>query len=170
MLDRFRRKKNGNKELKGAITHAAVMGDAQRPIPQQKVMEQLGINIHMIEDTNVSDAVNQLIAISLKQGYIDFDLYALRNLVTKLLRTSRLEKIDAFILLKKVKVILRNIKMNMPDYLIEWGVLNYVDSIEVLLWTAINDAVGGWKGKLLKVTPRVFEISMPEKKEGGLMS
>jgi len=169
MFDRLRRNKNQDKEMRKAIMSNVLVADASRPLPEERMTRELGINIHMIEDSHILDTLNQLIAITRESGYIDFDLYALRNLVTKLLRTSRLEKIDAFILLKKSKIILRNIKMNMSDSLVALGVLNYIDSIEILLWTAITDAVGGWKGKLLKVTPKVFEISMPEKKKGGLM-
>jgi len=163
------RGKNGNKELKKAIMGNVLVADASRPLQEERMTRELGINLHMIEDSHILDTLNQLIAFTHEKGYVDFDLYALRNLVTKLLRTSRLEKIDAFILIKKTKIILRNIKMNMPDTLVALGVLNYIDSIEVLLWTAITDAVGGWKGKLLKVTPKVFEISMLDKKKEGVM-
>lgn len=152
-------------------THAAIMSEVSRSPSDVEIMKQLDINIHTIEDVSVLDAINQLIAISNKAGYVDFDLYALRNLASKLIRCSRLEKIDVFILLKKSKRLLRRIGLKMPSELIDAGALNFLESIEILLWTAFNDALGGWKGKLLKVYPKLHEITVTEsgKKKGGFI-
>lgn len=170
MLKFWKRNKDGDKNGKLVATHAVLTGATSRPLTEYETMQQLGINIHTIEDVTVLDTINQLIAICTEAGYVDFDLYALRNLASKLIRCSRLEKIDVFILLKKTKRILRRIQMNVPDELIDAGILNFLESIEILLWTAFTDSLGGWKGKLLKVSPRVFEISMPEpgKKKSGM--
>ena len=46
-----------------------------------------------------------------------------------------------------------------------------LESISKIIQSAYSDAKDGRKAKLLKVTPRVFEIGMHEtkKKEGGIL-
>jgi hypothetical protein len=157
--------KQSKEQMKLALSHGVLAGESSRPQTTQEQMMQLGINIHTIEDENVVDTINAFIKFCGEQGIVDFDLFALRNLVTKLIRTSRLDRIDAYILSLKARQILRRIEMNMPNELVEIGVLNYIESIEIVLATAFCDSIGGWKAKLLKVTPRYFEITMPEQKK-----
>ena len=162
-----RNKDTGKQEIKTALTHGILTGQSTRTQMSHEERMSLLINIHLIEDENIIDTINTFIKFCADNNVIDFDLFALRILVSKLIRTSRLERIDAYILMLKARQIIRRIEMNMPNELVEAGVLNYIESIEILLETAFCDAAGGWKAKLTKVTPRYFEVTMPESKKGA---
>jgi len=162
-----RNKNDGKADANLALTHGILAGESQRPVSEREQMMELGINIHTIEDEYVVDTINAFINFCAKRGVLNFDLFALRNLVTKLIRTSRLDRIDAYILTLKSRQILRDIEMNMDDDAVRSGVLNYIESIEILLTTAFSDAIDGWKAKMLKVNPRYFEVKMAEGKGKG---
>lgn len=165
VFDFLRRRKDDKTDVKIALAHGILAGESQRQQLEQELMRDLQINIHIIEDENVVETINAFINYCAQQGELDFDLFALRNLVSKLIRASRLDRIDAYILTLEAQEILQRIEMNMSEDLVKAGVLNYIESINILLQTAFCDAIGGWKAKLLKVTPRYFEVTMPEAKK-----
>jgi hypothetical protein len=58
------------------------------------------------------------------------------------------------------------VEMEMDEDTYEYGGTNLLEAIAKVIQTAWSDAKSGRKAKLLKVTPRVFEISMPTQRKG----
>jgi len=174
VFDFLKRKKEGS-ELKDAMKYGALMGDAQRGIADQEIMEGLGINPHMIEDEKLNTLLDNLTRVKNPQTNeviaIDMDALSLRVMISKLIRSSWLDPIDATIGQLEAERFITRVEMNMNEDEYEYGGTNLLESISKIIQTAYSDAKDGRKAKLLKVTPRVFEIGMHEtkKKEGGIL-
>ncbi len=170
-LDRFRRGKKENQEVRNAMKYGAVMGEAGRPVTDQEMMESLGINIHVIEDERLTSMLER--AAFQNNGNeegVDLNLFSLRIMTSKLIRSSWVDRIDAMIGQLEAERLVNRIELNMDEDTYEYGGTNLLDAMVKLIQTAWSDATDGRKAKLLKVTPRVFEIGMREtkKKEGVL--
>lgn len=155
----FHRKK-GLDDSQKSIAYGVLASDAQRPVTEQEWREQLGINVEMIRAYDLLDILRQLRVMASESKQIDFDVLALEALLSQIIRTSRLDKIDVAILTLKAQRIIGRIEMNMPEEFYEAGGINFLESCELIITTAISDAEGGWKAKLMKVTPKTFEIRM----------
>jgi len=169
MVFGFGRKKEGS-EIKAAMTHGTVLGDTQRGIPDQELLQELGINIHMLEDDNLTALLKALSTSNKKNE--DLDDLALRVMSSKLIRSSWLDPIDTMIGQLEAERLITRIEMNMNEDEYEYGGTNLLEAISKIIQTAYSDAKDGRKAKLLKVSPRVFEIAMREtkKKEGGIIT
>ena len=170
-----RNKGDGNTETKLVGMHAVLMGDSQRPLSESEMIEQLGINIHIIEDDKLNSFLEQICLIKDKQGKVldvDLNALALRIMATKLIRSSWVDPIDVDIAQLELERLINRVEMDMDEDTYEYGGTNLLEAIAKVVQTAWSDAKGGRKAKLLKVSPRVFEINMPEpgKKKERLIS
>ena len=173
MFKWLHRNKGQSKEVKAAVMTGVLMGEAQRPISQQEIIEQLGINIHIIEDDRLNALLEGMAVMRNKDGNVDevdLDALALRVMASKLIRSSWVDPIDADIAQLEVERFINRVEMNMDEDTYEYGGTNLLEAVGKIIQTAWSDAKNGRKAKLLKVTPRVFEISMPEKKKGSVIS
>jgi len=175
MFKFFRRDKtNKPSEAHTIAMHGAVMGDSQRPVDEQTMAEQLGINIHTIEDDKLNSFLEQIAIIKGPDGTVkdvDLNALALRVMVSKLIRSSWVDPIDVDIAQLEVERLINRVEMEMDEDTYEYGGTNLLEAVAKIIQTAWSDAKGGRKAKLLKVTPRVYEITMaePGKKKGGIL-
>lgn len=158
-----RNKQTTTPEIKASLAYGILSGESHRPEQQREMMDDLQINFHLIRSHRLESVLEQLYKMALEQdnGNPDLDLIALGALVDGLIRVSHLEPIDAQIGYLKTRRILRRIEMNSPQ---REGIINLIEAIELERMTAWNDAIGGWKAKLTKVTPKTFEVTMRETK------
>lgn len=171
----FRRNQKDPSELRTIATYGAIMGEAQRPQQEAEMMEQLNINIHIIEDEKLNSYLEQIATKVDEKGNpngIHLDNMALRILTSKLIRSSWVDPIDVDIAQLEVERLVNRIEMNMDEDTYEYGGTNLLEAVAKVVQTAWSDAKGGRKAKLLKVTPRILEISMPEpgKKRESIIS
>jgi len=153
------------------MLHAGVLGDSQRPISQQELMQQMGINLQIIEDEGLNSLLEQMSFIKNDDGTmkVDLDTLALRVQNSKLIRTSFVDPIDAEIAQLENERFIDRIEMNMDEDLYEFGGTNLLEAFGKVIQTAWSDAKDGQKARLLKATGRVIEVGMPEKKGRGVM-
>lgn len=175
MFKWFRRNKDENKEAKVAIAHGILAGSSQNPMDEQRLMEELNINIHMIEDKPLNDFLSDIATIKDDKGNVteyDLNVVALRVLASKLIRTSYVDPIDVDIAQLEVDRLINRVEMNMDEETYEYGGTNLLEAMGKIIQTAWSDAKIGRKAKLLKVSPRVYEITIPEveKRKRGIMT
>jgi len=156
-------------------THAALMGSLSRPVSDTEMMEQLGINIHMIEDDKLNSFLENISTI--KDGDnkitdIDLNTLALRIMSTKLIRASWVDPIDVDIAQLEVEALIDRIELDMDEDTYELGGSNLLEAMGKVIQTSWSDAKNGRKAKLMKVSPKVYEITMtePGKKKQGILS
>jgi len=169
----FKRKKPQNTELQNASAYAVLLGDSQKSPQEMEILERQGINIHMIEDSNLNTYLEKMSVIENNgKSEVDLNAFALRIMATKLIRASWVDPIDVDIAQLELERLINRVEMDMDEDTYEYGGTNLLEAIAKVIQTAWSDAKGGRKAKLLKVTPRVFEISMPtqRKNKEGLIS
>lgn len=173
VFERLRRGKKEDTETRSALKYAALVGEAQHPITSQEMYQQLGINVHIIEDDKLIELLERLSFAKNDNDEVevDKDSLALRVMASKLIRSSWLDPLDSIIGQLEAERLVNRIEMNMNEDEYEYGGTNLLEAFLKLIQTAYSDAKDGRKAKLLKVTPRVFEIGMREtkKKEGGIL-
>lgn len=174
MFKFLRRNKKTNSETSMIATHAAIMSDASRPVSETEMMEQLGINIHMIEDDKLNTFLETISVVKDCKGKIEVDLntLALRIMSTKLIRASWVDPIDVDIAQLELERLINRVEMDMDEDTYEYGGTNLLEAMAKVIQTAWSDAKNGRKAKLMKVTPRIYEITMtePGKKKQGIIS
>jgi hypothetical protein len=169
----FGRESKEPSELSKVLMHAAFSGEAGRPITEHEMMESLGINVHMIEDTSLTHFLEELSKERNDKKEIvgfDLDIVALRIMVSKLIRTSYVDPIDAQIAQLETERFITRIEMELDEDTYEYGGTNFLEACGKIISTAWSDSINGRKAKILKVMPKAFEISVPseaEKKKGG---
>jgi len=156
-------------------THAALMGSMSRPPDVKEMMDELGINIHMIEDDKLNIFLENIALIKNgddKVEDIDLNALALRIMSTKLIRASWVDPIDVEIAQLELERLINRVEMDMDEDTYEYGGTNLLEAMSKVIQTAWADAKNGRKAKLMKVTPKVFEITMtePGKKNKGIIS
>jgi len=157
------------------MLHGAVLGDSQRPISQQELMQQMGINLQIIEDEGLNSLLERMSFIEnegkdgKKSVQVDLDTLALRVMSSKLIRTSFVDPIDAEIAQLEVERFIDRVEMNMDEDTYEFGGTNLLEAFGKIIQTAWSDAKDGKKARLLKAQGRVIEVGMPEKKAKGVM-
>lgn len=175
MFKLFRRNKEQNPELKSATTYATVLGESQRSPMDRELMEQLGINIHLIEDEGLNNLLNQLAILKDKDGNpneYDMNALALRVMASKLIRGSWVDPIDVEIAQLELECFMDRIEMSLDEDAYEFGGTNLLEAIAKVIYTAWSDAKGGRKAKLMKVRARVLETAITEarKKRESIIS
>jgi len=162
-------------ELKRAMVHAGVLGDSQRPISQQELLQQMGINLQIIEDEGLNSLLERMSFIENKDNdgnetvTVDLDTLALRVMSSKLIRTSFVDPIDAEIAQLEVDRFIDRVEMNMDEDTYEFGGTNLLEAFGKVIQTAWSDAKNGKKARLLKASGRVIEVGMPQSKKEGVM-
>lgn len=175
MFKLFNRNKGQNQELQGATAYAFVLGDSQRPPEETEAEKLLGINIHLLEDVELNDLLNQIALLKGKDGNpndIDLNALALRVMASKLIRGSWVDPIDVDIAQLELERLINRIEMDMDEDTYEYGGTNLLESIAKVVQTAWSDAKYGRKAKLMKVSARVLEttVTEPKKKTGGIIT
>lgn len=171
-FDRLFGRKSEDKETRNLVIQGLAAGESQRPLTEQEMMESLGINIHMIEDSRVSDILSGM-SCEVEAGGdgkpvvrdVDLNMLAMVVATSKLIRTSYVDSVDAEIgQLEAERFVLRQL-IGMNEDTFELGGYNFLDAVSQIIKTAWSDAKMGRKAKLLKVTAKTFEVHTPEKGE-----
>ncbi|RLI22927.1 hypothetical protein DRO45_00140 [Candidatus Bathyarchaeota archaeon] len=176
-LDRLFKRGQKNGEAEQALIHGLAVGESQRPLTEQEMLEALGINIHMIEDQSVKDILSGMsydVRVTedgkvVPTGDVDINMLAMTVATSKLIRTSYVDPIDAEIgQLEAERFVLRQL-IGMDEDTYELGGHNFLDALSQIIKTAWSDAKHGRKAKLLKVMAKSFEVRTPEQtgKEKG---
>ena len=167
-------KKPNNEELREVKAYAAY-GEASRPLSEHEIVEQLGINYHMIHD----DAIERVLegsALREPNGEEEDNpsdraqTLAIRVLMSNLIRTSYVDPYDAEINKLKAERDIGLIELDMDEDSYEFGGSNLLNAFATIIKTAWDDAKNGRKAKLLKVMPRTLEIrtgTEEQSKKGG---
>jgi len=162
MLDRiFGKKKDEKAELKGALMHGVLAGEASKSLSEQERIGDLQINPYLFRSFRIEGMIEKLWEISLEKGEPDLDLLALATLMDGIIRVSHISQLDSHIGYLKTRRTLRRIKMGSPHLK---GLINMIESFDLERFTAWSDPIGGWKATLTKVSPREFAITMKESK------
>ena len=176
-IKRILGKKKEDDPLKHVALHGMVAGESQRPLTQQQLMQELGINIHMIEDENVNALLGSMSVDVENDGNgnpivkdVDLNMLAMIIMTSKLIRTSFVDPIDSEIgQLDAERFVIRQ-ELDLDEETYELGGTNLNDALSQLIKTGWSDAKNGRKAKLLKVLAKTFEVRIPEaggkKKEG----
>jgi hypothetical protein len=153
-------------------------GESQRNESEQQWREQLGTNYEMMHDDALEDLFNELMWQArlyqdpatkewkvAKRAVIDYDMVALRLIISHVNRASFITPFQYKILKIKLRYVLKciRIRMNPRDY--NLGINNTLKAIEIYVSFLLADAVDGRKAKLLKTVPRItrLEVEGPEK-------
>lgn len=160
-----------------------------------EMRRELGTNIHMIEDEGLTQQieifskyevmvpqVERLEPIKLpetgeiieykpiykvvKKELIDWNMVALRVLISKVIRTSWIDQANAEIYKEQIEYDIEELKENLShaEYQRKGP---FYDSIKFMLLTAIDDAVNGRKARLMKVQLKGFELSVQHQPQGS---
>lgn len=166
-----------SQEGKVAFAHGITIADAQRSQSDYEAARELGINLHMINDDKVNSflegmAISQTIG---KDPFTHKDVIV-RSAVPKyaavfiarssLIRTSMIDPIDAQIGMLETKDLLMEVQMSMTEEEYEGGGALMMDAVKLITDTAWLDAQNGRKAKLMKVSPKSYEVSFKEQKKG----
>lgn len=163
MLDwLFRRGKKGLDEKQQSLVYGVLSNPYIVNEDDKMLREQIGTNEVIIRDVQLLSMLERLRTIAAQNNELDFDIMALEGLVSHVLRTSILDPIDVTILTLKAQRILARIEMNMPEDFMEKGGVNFLETIEVHVITALSDATNGRKVKWMKISPHQFEIRTGE--------
>jgi hypothetical protein len=174
-----------NDEMRRAVLLNAAAGEAtQKSDADVMWQQQLGTNYELLHDDGVEDLLNEAMfkkAVVYNQvtqkweviakAQLDFDMAALRILISPVNRASFLSPKEAEAMKYKIRAILKRIKMQMnPDHY-NLGVSNFLKSIEIYTEFALNDAMDGRKAKLTKTIPKIstFQVETvnTNQKQGG---
>jgi hypothetical protein len=164
-------------EGKVAFAHGITIADAQRSQSDYEAARELGINLHMINDDKVNSFLEGM-AINTTMGKdpVSKKDVIIRSAVPKyaavfiarssLIRTSMIDPIDAQIGMLETKDLLLEVQMSMSEEEFEGGGALMLDAVKLITDTAWLDAQGGRKAKLMKVSPKSYEVSFKEAKKG----
>lgn len=173
ILLRRKSKEKDSAELTG-VAQAIMAGESNRNLADREFEENLGINAQMIEDRNLGAILSHMACVERHDGdnkIYDFDLNALSMVMamSRLIRTARVDPIDCEIGMLQARCFARRIEMGLPEVTYELGGTNFLDAFTQILianWACAKD---GWYAKLMKVTPRSYDIRMGTvtKEKGG---
>lgn len=167
--------KKGYDEKQMAIMHGVLTGESGRPLSDREQDILLSVNTLLVKDDNLMDFfenaafVKQTVLINnggeapieKEETRLDLNALALRMMMSNLLRTSHIDPIDSEIGELKTKRFMLRVRMGMKD---AYGVggANFLDAAEQLIRLNYISAKNGRMVKWLKVSPKSFEITMPE--------
>ncbi len=170
MVSLFRKNKPVD-PTKMAFGHGLAVADAQRSPSDIEEAKLLGINQHMINDDRMRQFLEGM-AIESHVEKINNKDVIIRNAVPRyaavyiasssLIRTSIIDPIDAQIGILETRCLLRKVKMSMTEAEYENGGALMIDAVKLVNETAWLDAQGGNKAKLLKVSPKSYEVTFRE--------
>lgn len=171
-LDRILHKNKMQDSVTPIAVHGLLSGGGQSSLSQDQLIEQLGINIHMIEDEILKVAHANFIQQYTRDkegnptptGPPDLNMLALLWLSSKLIRTSFLEPIDSKIGMLTTELMISRMELMMEKRTYELGGTNLIEAIGEVIMTAYADAMNGRKAKLLKLSGRTTELRIPEQK------
>ena len=102
-----------------------------------------------------------------KRAVIDYDMVALRLIISHVNRASFITPFQYKILKIKLRYVLKciRIRMNPRDY--NLGINNTLKAIEIYVSFLLADAVDGRKAKLLKTVPRITRLEVEGQEKQG---
>jgi hypothetical protein len=161
-----------------AYSHGLVVADSGRTQSEIEHIRELGINRDLIDD----DKLDQFLESFSMQTVLQPDpkdpkkMREVRIAVPRwaavfiarssLIRTSYMDPIDAAIGQIRTRRLLRKVKMSMSEEEYENGGALLLDAVRLITDTAWCDAINGRKAKLLKVSPKTFEIQWRDQQKG----
>lgn len=174
ILNILRRGKKEPSDLQKAVMANIITSDAGRTASEREDAALLGINLNMIQDEGLTKWLDRLSVIKTDghdgnpgEAIVDLNMLALRFMCSSLIRTSYVEPIDAEIAMMETEQFVNRIELQLPEDSYEFGGSNLLEAICAVIKTSWADAVNGRKAKLLKVSPRVFEVNLPEQQKKG---
>lgn len=177
ILGILRRGKKEPSELQKAAIHSIIAGESGRTASEREDAAILGINLNMIQDEGLTKWLDRLSVIKTngKDGnpsdaFVDLNMLALRFKCSSLIRTSYVEAADAQIAMMEAEQFVDRIEMDLDEDNYEYGGTNLLEAICDVIKTSWADSVNGRKAKLLKVSPKVFEVNLPEQQKKGEQS
>lgn len=164
-------------EGKVAFAHGITIADTQRSQSDYEAARELGINLHMINDDKVNAFLESMaVTTSVGKDPITKKEVLIRTAVPKyaavfiarssLIRTSMIDDVDANIGMLETRCLLRRVRMSMTEEEYEGGGALMLDAVKLITDTAWLDARGGRKAKLMKVSPKSYEVSFKDGKKG----
>lgn len=158
-------------EFDKAVVHALVSADTQRSETEHEEARLLAINKPLLMDDWLLGTLERLAVIEWTDDkgqprvHVDWDALAMRTKDSPVLRGSYVDPIDAQIRMVKSRRFAGRIELMTSEDEYELGATNFYEAMDDHYATTWADATNGRKAKLLKVSPRQFEISMPEHKQ-----
>jgi hypothetical protein len=163
----FGKKNDGMSDAEWGLTAGILQSENQRPTNDAEAQRELGINIQMVDSDDLMKDIERLAwrhyQVSdgnggLREVVVPHPVFlALKIEINRLHCMRVLNPIDAEIAICQLRYNFNKQKMKLsyPEYQQFGGV---IDALERMAIGAVHDSVKGSKSKLLKVTPRTFEV------------
>jgi len=174
-LNFFRRGNGQKNKVKEDATLVALQGEMGRPFTEEEWRSLLRIDYELLHDDALENLLeNQMYSevtvknhdgTEEKQVLVNYDIAALRTLITHLNRTSFIPPSEAELIKLYMEAAIVTIEMQMPEDAYNLGIGNFLDALDVFVRLMVNDAINGRKAKLIKTIPRATTISFREEKE-----
>ena len=173
------KKKGLGQTEKLAFAHGITVSDSGKTQTDIEVQRELGINRLLITDDDMNDLVKGMAFNVVKVIGSDGKLVEQTTIVprwaavfiirSQLIRTSYNSKHDAYIGMLETEDLLDKVAMQMSELEYENGGSLLLQAIQLLAETAWSDSIEGRKAKLLKVSPKTYEIGFrgQDKKSGS---
>ena len=133
---------------------ALVRGDMER-YETEEHYEEIGKDTLFITDKEV---------IKLLDKY-DF-LEPFKFVFSHLMELANIDKRTATDLIHKFRVAKQLTKMKIPEDKITIDYVRLLDMLEMLFIARVHSAIGGWKGRLYKITGRTYRIEREPERRG----
>lgn len=162
-----------------SIAQGMLASEGQRTTSEIEMQRDLGTNFHMTESPELMEVIKALAIRTQFVTITDGDGKVIKTeprpwyhpvFTTLYIEVNRLhgmrwlDPIDAEIAMYQVKYNFKKQKMKLtPEEYSQWG--GVVDALERLALGAISDSLNGRKPKLLKVSPRTYEMKFHSAKQ-----
>jgi hypothetical protein len=169
VLDFFKRRGKGKEltEQQKISIHSIFSGESSRSLSEREDAALLGINREMIHDDSLEKWLEKLSVLKSEEDepIVDMNMMALRIKSSCLIRTSFVDPIDARIHMLEAEQFVERVELDMDEDTYDYGGTNFLEAVKDVIVTGWSDSVNGRKAKLLKVTSKAFEVSVPEQQQ-----
>jgi len=169
-LGLFRRNKNEGSEVGKAMASGLAQAENSRPQSSADALAQeLGINPYLLRDEDTLGLIRSLAFSRDSSGevIVNPNFAALAISSSYLVRASKIDAVDAEILLRKTRVVFRHATMKMSEAEYESGAALICEAIyNHIITPNILSGINGFMSKLMKVSPKTMSISYREDKGG----
>jgi hypothetical protein len=163
---------------KVGFSHGMVVADAGKSVSELEAIRELGINKHLITDDKVDAILEGMATLAV----VEQDPITKKDVIRKytvpkwaaafiarsqLIRTSYNDRRDAYIGMLESEDLLDQIAMQMSEAEFENGGGLMLQAVQLLIDTAWSDSIDGRKAKIVKVSPKTYEIAWKNEKKGG---
>ncbi len=160
-------------EIHGAIISGTIANEGGKRDEEIAFREELATNYELLHDEKLEKFMEDLMYKPgvilnpttgqyevIRRADIDFDMAALRMIISHVNRASFISPEEAEVLKIKLRHIIRRIRMRMRPDTYNLGVANFLKAVEIYVLVMLSDAVGGRKAKLTKTIPKVMSIDV----------